>query len=114
MTNLAARNVGYAMQEIGKGTDTMQVRKGYGVASDASIIRFNQEPDPNDPKDTGERHVRVQTNGTVAEGIPAELLVQSLEGAPLTLPAFLKWGGIAGDLLRAGVTRTPLYLMRSF
>ena len=112
MTNLAARNVGYAMQEIGKSTDTMQVRKGYGVASDASIIRFNQEPDPNDPKDTGERHVRVQTNGTVAEGIPAELLVQSLEGAPLTLPAFLKWGGIAGDLLRAGVTRTPLYLMR--
>jgi hypothetical protein len=112
MTNLAARNVGYAMQEIGKSTDSMQVRKGYGVASDASIIRFNQEPDPNDPKDTGERHVRIQTNGTVAEGIPAELLVQSLEGAPLTLPAFLKWGGIAGDLLRAGVTRTPLYLMR--
>ena len=112
MTNLAARNVAYAMQEIGKATDTMQVRKNYGVASDASIIRFNQEPDPNDPKDTGERHVRVQTNGTVAEGIPAELLVQSLEGAPLTLPAFLKWGGIAGDLLRAGVTRTPLYLMR--
>jgi hypothetical protein len=112
MTNLAARNVGYAMQEIGKSTDTMQVRKGYGVASDASIIRFNQEPDPNDPKDTGERHVRVQTNGTIAEGIPAELLIQSLEGAPLTLPGFLKWGGIAGDLLRAGVTRTPLYLMR--
>lgn len=112
MTNLAARNVGYAMQEIGKATDSMQVRKGYGVASDASIIRFNQEPDPNDPKDTGERHVRVQTNGTVAEGIPAELLIRSLEGAPLTLPGFLKWGGIAGDLLRAGVTRTPLYLMR--
>lgn len=112
MTNLAARNVGYAMQEIGKATDSMQVRKGYGVASDASIIRFNQEPDPNDPKDTGERHVRVQTNGTVAEGVPAELLIRSLEGAPLTLPAFLKWGGIAGDLLRAGVTRTPMYLMR--
>jgi hypothetical protein len=112
LTNLAARNVGYAMQEIGKATDSMQVRKGYGVASDASIIRFNQEPDPNDPKDTGERHVRVQTNGTVAEGIPAELLIQSLEGAPLTLPGFLKWGGIAGDLLRAGVTRTPLYLLR--
>ena len=112
LTNLAARNVAYAMQEIGKATDSMQVRKGYGVASDASIIRFNQEPDPNDPKDTGERHVRVQTNGTVAEGIPAELLIRSLEGAPLTLPGFLKWGGIAGDLLRAGVTRTPLYLMR--
>jgi len=112
LTNLAARNVGYAMQEIGKATDSMQVRKGYGVASDASIIRFNQEPDPNDPKDNGERHVRVQTNGTVAEGIPAELLIQSLEGAPLTLPGFLKWGGIAGDLLRAGVTRTPLYLLR--
>jgi len=112
MTNLATRNVAYALQEIGKATETMQIRKNYGVASDASIIRFNQEPDPNDPKDTGERHVRVQTNGTVAEGIPAEMLVRSLEGAPLTLPAFLKWGGVAGDLLRAGVTRTPLYLMR--
>jgi len=112
MTNLATRNVAYALQELGKAADTMQVRKGYGATADASIIRFNQEPDPNDPKDTGERHVRVQTNGTVAEGIPAEMLVRSLEGAPLTLPAFLKWGGVAGDLLRAGVTRTPLYLMR--
>jgi hypothetical protein len=38
--------------------------------------------------------------------------VKSLEGAHLTLPAFLKIGGIAGDMLRAGVTRMPIYIAR--
>ena len=46
------------------------------------------------------------------EGIPSELVVKSLEGAHLTLPAFLKVGGIAGDWLRKGVTRMPPYIFR--
>jgi hypothetical protein len=39
-------------------------------------------------------------------------VVKSLEGAHLTLPAFLKIGGIAGDWLRKGVTRMPPYIFR--
>jgi hypothetical protein len=121
LTNLAARNVGYAFQSIGAGkgpvdkegkaTNAMPIHKGKGPTG-ADIIRFNQEPDPNDPKDTGDRWVRVKTDDTIMGGIPAELIVKSLEGAHLTLPAFLKIGGLAGDLLRSGVTRMPIYIAR--
>jgi hypothetical protein len=121
LTNLAARNVGYAFQSIGAGkgpvdkegkaTNAMPIHKGKGPTG-ADIIRFNQEPDPNDPKDTGDRWVRVKTDDTIMGGIPAELIVKSLEGAHLTLPAFLKIGGIAGDILRSGVTRMPIYIAR--
>jgi hypothetical protein len=89
----------------------MAIKPGKGP-DDASVIRFYQEPDPNKPDDKGERHIVVDTKGTLAEGIPAELVVQSLEGASLALPGFFKLGGVAADLLRAGVTRTPLYIAR--
>ena len=122
LTNNAAKSVAYGLQALGKGmgpvdprtgkpSNLMPIKTGPGPA-DARTIRFFQEPDPSDPKDTGERHLLVNTKGTAAEGIPAELVVQSLEGASLALPGFLKLGGAAADLLRAGVTRTPLYIAR--
>jgi hypothetical protein len=109
LTNLATKNVAYAFQAMGDGK--MAIKKGAAPAG-PDVIKFNQEPDANDPKDNGQRYLRVQTAGTAMEGIPAELVVKSLEGAHLTLPAFLKIGGIAGDWLRAGVTRMPMYLVR--
>ena len=109
LTNLATKNVAYAFQAMGDGT--MTIKKG-SAPSGPDIIKFNQEPDANDPKDNGQRWLQVKTAGTAMEGIPAELVVKSLEGAHLTLPAFLKIGGIAGDWLRAGVTRMPMYLVR--
>jgi hypothetical protein len=121
LTNLATKNIAYAFQAIGAGkgpvgkdgkpTNAMPIHMGTGPAS-PDVIRFNQEPDPNKPNDTGERWQRVKTSDTVMAGIPAELIVKSLEGAHLTLPAFLKIGGIAGDILRSGVTRMPIYLAR--
>ena len=121
MSNIAMKNVGYAMQAAGQGlgpvdkngkpTNLMPVHSGKSPA-DASVIRWTQEPDPNKPSDNGDRWLRVQTNDTMFGGVPAELIIKSLDGAHLTLPAFLKWGGIAGDLLRSGVTRTPIYLAR--
>jgi hypothetical protein len=122
LTNNATKSVAYGLQALGKGMgeidpvtgkrkNLMPIKTGPGPA-DARTIRFYQEPDPNDPKDTGERHLVVNTKGTAAEGIPAEMVVQSLEGASLALPGFLKLGGAAADLLRAGVTRTPLYIAR--
>ena len=122
LTNNATKSVAYGLQALGKGmgpvdpktgkpTNLMPIKSGPGPA-DARTIRFFQEPDPSDPKDTGERHLVVNTKGTAAEGIPAELVVQSLEGASLALPGFFKLAGAAADLLRAGVTRTPLYIAR--
>ena len=122
LTNNAAKSVAYGLQALGKGMgpvdpatgkrkNLMPIKTGSGPA-DARTIRFYQEPDPSNPKDTGERHIVVDTKGTLAEGIPAELVVQSLEGASLALPGFMKLGGVAADLLRAGVTRTPLYIIR--
>jgi hypothetical protein len=121
LTNLATKNVAYAMQSFGAGhgprdkegkpTNAMAIHRGMAPAG-SDIVKFNQEPDPKDPKDTGQRWVRVRTEGTPMEGIPSELVVKSLEGAHMTLPAFLKIGGMAGDILRAGVTRTPIYLAR--
>jgi len=111
LTNYAARNVAYALQEIGRSSKKMVIKKGDGRTG-ADVIRFNQEPDPNDPSDTGKRHVIVDTSDTLAEGVPSELLVKSLEGAHLPLPEFLKLAGAASDLLRAGVTRMPMYIAR--
>jgi len=120
--NNATKEIAYAMQEFGKGKgeidpktgkakDSMPIHKGHGPDG-KDIIRFKQEPDPKDPKDDGQRWQRIVTKGTAMEGIPAELVVRSLEGAHLTLPAFLKIGGIAGDWLRKGVTRMPPYIFR--
>jgi hypothetical protein len=121
LTNLATKNLAYAFQKIGEGkgpegkdgkpTSAMPIHIGMGPAS-PDVIRFNQEPDPDKPNDTGERWLRVKTGDTIMGGIPAELIVKSLEGAHLTLPAFLKIGGIAGDILRSGVTRMPIYIAR--
>jgi hypothetical protein len=122
LTNNAAKSVAYGLQALGKGagpvdpktgkpTNLMAIKPGFGP-DDASVVRFYQEPDPRDPEDDGKRHILVDTTGTLAEGIPAELVVQSLEGASLALPGFFKLGGIAADWLRAGVTRTPLYIAR--
>ena len=111
LTNMATKNVAYALQAMGKKAKVMEIHTGTGPA-DPGVIRFQQEPDPNNEKDTGERWLKVETKGTAAEGVPAELLVQSLEGSHLALPEFLKLGGIAADWLRSGVTRTPLYIAR--
>jgi hypothetical protein len=122
LTNNAAKSVAYGLQALGKGkgpvdpktgkpTNLMAIKPGFGP-DDAKVIRFYQEPDPSKPDDDGKRHIVVDTRGTLAEGIPAELVVQSLEGASLALPGFLKLGGVAADWLRAGVTRTPLYIAR--
>jgi hypothetical protein len=122
LTNNAAKSVAYGLQALGKGmgpvdpktgkpSNLMAIKPGFGP-DDAKVIRFYQEPDSSKPDDDGKRHIVVETKGTLAEGIPAELVVQSLEGASLALPGFLKLGGVAADWLRAGVTRTPLYIAR--
>ena len=98
LTNNAAKSVAYGLQALGKGKgeidpltgkrkNLMPIKPGFGP-DDAKVIRFYQEPDPNKPDDDGKRHIVVETKGTLAEGVPAELVVQSLEGSSLALPGF--------------------------
>jgi len=112
MTTMAQKSVAYALQEIGsaRGKDNdMLIKRGSGPAG-PDIIHFNVAPDPAKPNDDGKRWIKVDTKNTLMEGINPELVVKSLEGTNLTLPAFLKLGGAASDMLRSGVTRTPLYV----
>jgi hypothetical protein len=105
MTNLAARNVAYALRSYGAG----QILPGQGEAA-PDVIHFTQEP--TDKDDDGKRWIKVRTAGTAMEGVPPDVVVRSLEGAPVMQTGLLKLGAAAGDLLRSGVTRTPLYLAR--
>lgn len=122
LTNMAQKSVAYGMQALGKGKgeidpdtgkrrDLMAIHKGDGP-DNARVFRFNSEPDPSDKSDTGKRWIEIDTKGTLAEGVPAELVVKSMEGAHLPLPAFLKVAGAFSDVLRSGVTRMPPYILR--
>ena len=114
LTNLTQKSIAYAFQEIGNarpngGKNEMIVHTGKGPA-DKNVLRFTQEPDPKNPADTGDRWIKINTAGTVMEGVPDAMIMKSIEGTALSLPAYLKLAGDASDLLRSGVTRTPLYL----
>ena len=114
-TNLAMKSTAYAFQEIGKvrpngGKNEMVIHTGTPPAGAKDVIHFNQEPDPSNPKDNGKRWIQIDTKGTLMDSVPTDLVMKSLEGTALTLPAYLKLGGAAADLLRSGVTRTPLYI----
>lgn len=103
MRNLTTKNVAYALQDIGKPTKKMQIRTGDGKA-DVKALRFKQDGKP--------YHIIVDTEGTPAEGIPGDMVARSLEGSYTVIPSFLKAFGWAGDVLRAGVTRNPMYVAR--
>lgn len=107
MKNKAAKSAAYAYQDLGAGT----IRKGTGDV-DPSVMHFKQEPNSKDPSDTGERWIKIDTEGTVLEGVPSEMIIKALEGTNLVLPSILKIAGAASDMLRSGVTRMPLYAMR--
>lgn len=122
LSNMARKSVAYAFQEIGKeageidpltgkAKNKMAIHSGHGPAK-PTVIRFYSEPNPKDPNDDGRRWIDIDTEGTVAEGVPAALVVKSMEGAHLPLPAFLKAAGMFSDAIRSGVTRMPPYMIR--
>lgn len=122
LSNMATKSVAYGLQAIGKGAgnidpktgqrkDKMAIHSGNGP-DDANVIRFYSEPDPNKEDDDGRRWQKIDTEDTVAEGVPAALVVKSMEGAHLPLPSFLKAAGAFSDVLRSGVTRMPPYILR--
>lgn len=62
LTNLAKRNVGYAMAAAGKPLNKMQVRFTEAPAG-KEYLSWTQEPV--DADDTGHRHIKLDTKGTV-------------------------------------------------
>lgn len=108
LTNRAAKSAAYAYQDLGAGT----IQKGQG-APDRAVLHFRQEPAAGETgADAGKRWIRLDTEGTVLDGIPAEMIIKSLEGTNLVLPGFLKVAGVAANLLRSGITRMPMYVAR--
>ena len=112
MHNISTTQLAYHLQSLGKSAGVMQIKPGKGTHGSAETIQFRQKPDPNKPNDDGWRHLVIDTKGTVAEHIPTELLAQSVAGSYATFPSFVNVAGMAGDILRAGVTRSPLYALR--
>jgi hypothetical protein len=114
MQNLTATHIAEHMQEIGKAGgkhNTMRIQNGDGPPTkDGRTIRFSVEP--KFKSDDGKRHIIIDTKDTAAEYIPNDLLAQSVAGTYHSVPTFLKLGAYASDILRAGVTRMPMYVGR--
>lgn len=109
LTNLAKRNVGYVMAAAGKPAGKMQVRMTKAPAG-KEYLSWTQEPI--DEHDSGDRHIKIDTAGTVMEGVPSIMLAQSIEGFHAMMPAYVHWAAKLNDYLRAGVTRMPPYTIR--
>ena len=108
LSNQGAKSAAYAYQELGAGT----IHSGEGP-QDQNVIRFKQEPAPGEKGEhAGKRWIELNTEGTVLEGIPAELVAKAIEGTNVVLPGVLKFAGIASNMLRTGVTRMPMYAVR--
>jgi len=108
LTNLATKEVAYGLQGMSP-ENVNRIKRGNAPAG-ADVIKFNQEPDSD--KDTGERWMRITSEGTPFAGIPSEMLVQSLEGTHVMLTGLGKLASNFGDILRHGVTRNPAYVIR--
>lgn len=109
LRNLATRNVAFSLKELGllilkKDRNGKEfgsgIYPGTGTASDRTI-RF---------KIDGEDHHAIVDTDTA--GIPAELLVQGMEGVKTSIPNLVRMAGIPAKLLRSYITRNPAYAVR--
>lgn len=112
-TNMAKRNIGYAFSAMGKDAKKMGVRsvkKGGAVPSGPTYITWKEEP--RNAEDSGDRYIEVDTDGTPLDGLDAHMLVHSMEATPIVMPAIVNAMSKLNDYLRAGITRTPIYVVR--
>jgi hypothetical protein len=95
LRNIATKNTAYTLADLGMA----KVLKGKGPAT-GNIVRF---------KEHGEDRYAVIDD---ALGVPADLLVKSMEGISTSLPTAIRFMQGPANLLRKGVTRMPLYAVR--
>ena len=116
MENMAKKNIAARLQDLGKTRTgppgprpTMVIRKGEGVAGPDTLV-FRVES--TGPKDDGQRHIVVDTQGTIAQDVPSTLVSQAIAGSYSTPNMFLDMSHAMSSLLRTGVTRFPLYTVK--
>lgn len=97
LRNIKTKNTAYALKKVGI---VSRVGDGKGPA-DPSIVRFFEHGEP--------KYAVVDKD---AFGIPAELVVKSMEGIATTIPAVVRLMGYPADWLRKFVTRNPAYAVR--
>lgn len=95
LRNLATKNTAYTLANLGMA----KVLTGPGPAK-GNIVRF---------KEHGVDKYAVIDD---VMGVPAELLVKSMEGISTSLPTAIRFMQGPANLLRKGVTRMPLYAVR--
>jgi predicted outer membrane protein len=97
LRNIKTKNTAYALKKVGI---VSRMGDGKGPA-DPSIVRFFEHGEP--------KYAVVDKD---AFGIPAELVVKSMEGIATTIPAVVRLMGYPADWLRKFVTRNPAYAVR--
>lgn len=139
LVNFAKRNAAYAIRAAGAGlgkvdekgipTHMMPIHFGtapkgtqyieWGEAPNKAEIEAAAKPakDRTDKekaivKNSGKRWMEIKTEGTVMEGIPAEVIGKSIEGFHALMPAYVRASARLNDFLRVNVMRTPVYILR--
>ena len=96
LRNLQTKDVAHTLRKMGAA------KIGSGrVPSGKNVVQF---------KDHGEPRFAIIDSDQF--GVPAELLVQGMEGIKVVMPFAVKVLGIPADWLRKGVTRNPAYAIR--
>jgi hypothetical protein len=111
LRNLQTKDVANTLSKM----DAAKIGEGAGP-NGKNVVRFKQNGKPmyaiigewvKDPQ-TGKFEMR----SNIIDGVPAELIVQGMEGIKTLMPFAVKLLGKPADLLRKGVTRNPAYAVR--
>lgn len=119
LRNLATKNTAHMLYKLGMlktktGKDGREygIRTGLGQAG-PTTLRFKDESlDKDGNRVHVDKHVIVDTAGTIFEDIPPELLVKGMEGVKTTFPKALELLGLPAKFLRRAVVLNPLYPVR--
>jgi hypothetical protein len=111
LRNLQTKDVANTLSKM----DAAKIGEGAGP-SGKNVVRFKQHGKPmyaiigewvKDPQ-TGKFEMR----SNIIDGVPAEMIVQGMEGIKTLMPFAVKLLGKPANLLRKGVTRNPAYAVR--
>jgi hypothetical protein len=102
-TNMAKRNIAHVLMQAGLPAKKMFIRDGKAPTG-KEYLSWKEHGAP--------KYLKIDTEGTSMDGVSPVMLAESIEGFHGTMPALVKASAKLGDLLRAGVTRSPMYILR--
>jgi len=119
LRNLATKNTAHMLYKLGMlktktGKDGREygIRTGLGQAGPATLRFKDESLDKDGNRVNVDKHVIVDTAGTIFEDISPELLVKGMEGVKTTFPKALELLGLPAKFLRRAVVLSPLYPVR--